>query len=247
MAATLRFQSSWSVGVVQCPPCWCWPPRVPPQQLAACCHSCLPTELEFYLLHKPDRQQLLDKQAAMAAEAALGRPPGGSIARPPVLPLPFDSHNYSGAGGFEGAATGGCHTAGRSCAWLYVLPVCRGFSCRCSACTCASKLAASVWHAVLCSAGRDVRHAGGAGQQGGAAALRVRWAQSICLQMLQLELKTRAAWYCAAARYRGQPTCAQVGQSFPLPLIHPESDRSMQLPPSFSSCPPSLPPRPRPV
>ncbi|PRW21027.1 ligase [Chlorella sorokiniana] len=62
-------------------------------------------ELEFYLLHKPDRQQLLDKHAAMAAEAALGRPPGGSIARPPVLPLPFDSHNYSGAGGFEGAAT----------------------------------------------------------------------------------------------------------------------------------------------
>lgn len=86
--------------------------HVPPQPLAASCHPCLPTELEFYLLHKPDRQQLLDKQAAMAAEVSLGRPPGGSIARPPVLPLPFDSHNYSGAGGFEGAATGGCYTAG---------------------------------------------------------------------------------------------------------------------------------------
>lgn len=44
----------------------------------------------------------------MAEEAVLGRPTGGSIARPPVLPLPFDSHNYSGAGGFEGAAAGGC-------------------------------------------------------------------------------------------------------------------------------------------
>ncbi len=48
----------------------------------------------------------------MAADAALGRPAGGSMARPPVLLLPFDSHNYSGAGGIEGAATGGTCIAG---------------------------------------------------------------------------------------------------------------------------------------
>ena len=95
-------------------------PLMPPRGLALMpasrvflLHCALPlsippilAELEFYLLHKPDKQQLLDKQAAMAADAALGRPAGGSIARPPVLPLPLDGHNYSGAAGFEGAAPG---------------------------------------------------------------------------------------------------------------------------------------------
>lgn len=80
---------------------------LPCPDVSPACHSHpLPSELEFYLLHKPDKEQLLEKQGAMAADAALGRPAGGSIARPPVLPLPLDGHNYSGAAGFEGAAPG---------------------------------------------------------------------------------------------------------------------------------------------
>lgn len=61
-------------------------------------------ELEFYLLHKPERAALA---AAMQAALAQGAAAQGSAARPALLPLPFDAHNYSSSSGFDGAAEGG--------------------------------------------------------------------------------------------------------------------------------------------